>query len=270
MRIRKMFFGYQRENNEAVPVLWGGSLVFTCIMNAVSVTTPEAEKFFISSVNAFRAQVQDTELKKRLGIFIGQEKWHTEAHNQLNAFIVESGFAIEKLAKIAKRDFLNAILHSPEDCLALTAASEHYTAMLSSFLLKNQKIVSIIDPQFRKIWIQHSVEELEHKSVAFDLLNYLNIGYWTRVKGMVWATWNVSRHFAGGTLFFVSQNKENRSAFLEILQFLFNWNNGFMWHFIPEFLAYFLPSFHPSQIDDEALVKKYILEYNLDETIKAA
>ena len=73
---------------------------------------------------------------------------------------------IEKRLKIAKK------LFSPLTQLAVTACLEHFTAGLASILLETKAgrdALQRMGEPYRSLWTWHALEELEHKSVAFDV-----------------------------------------------------------------------------------------------------
>ena len=53
--------------------------------------------------------------------------------------------------------------------LAITAANEHFTAILADWMLRNHDLLDGADPRLKTMWLWHSAEESEHKSTAFDL-----------------------------------------------------------------------------------------------------
>ena len=65
--------------------------------------------------------------------------------------------------------------------LASTMALEHYTAMMASEFLANPQHFKDADPEVRAMWEWHSIEEIEHKGVAFDTWNHAT-RYWTPGK----------------------------------------------------------------------------------------
>lgn len=272
MKIRKMIFqppnGHPQDNQK--PILWVNSVFYTCLLNATSVALTSGERFFIASVNFYRNQVTDPKLKKEIAIFLGQEKWHMMAHDGLNAYVKSSSYMDEEIYKNVDKDFKEAYKMSNAEQLSLTLASEHYTAILSRFLLGSPSHISRIDPHFRKLWIQHCIEELEHKSVAFDVFQHLNLGYWTRIKGFLLASWNVPIQIFGGTFKLIRKSDSRIDAYREAFSFFFHLRTGFIWSFLPEFFGYFSPSFHPSQTKDEEMIDKYTAEYNLAESEQKA
>jgi len=136
---------------------------------ALSALFPDGERFFIHSVRNYRDDIKDENLKQQIRGFIGQEAHHGHSHEALNQSITDMGFPMDRIvSKLHKRvNFLKKL--SRERQLALTVAMEHFTASLAEFLLKNPEILEDADPTVRKMLLWHSVEEIEHKAVAFDV-----------------------------------------------------------------------------------------------------
>src|SRR5207253_469347 len=61
--------------------------------------------------------------------------------------------------------------------LAMTAVGEHFTAVLSNFHLNHPDLLASAPDPLKQIWQWHSIEEIEHKGVVYDLLEYANGGY---------------------------------------------------------------------------------------------
>ena len=56
----------------------------TAFFNALSMTFPAGERFFIDSVRHFRDKVKDPKLKQEISRFIGQEAMHSREHKKYN------------------------------------------------------------------------------------------------------------------------------------------------------------------------------------------
>ena len=59
---------------DEIPRYWfGGDPFMTRMFDALSLTFPDGERYFIQSVRLFRDQIQDPELQQRVADFIRQE-----------------------------------------------------------------------------------------------------------------------------------------------------------------------------------------------------
>lgn len=149
---------------------------------------PPGEDSFIRSVRRVADRITDPVLKKRVAGFIGQESTHGQEHRHLNEKLVEMGYPIawhdsqplkDRVIRLEER--VPARLH-----LAVTAALEHYTAMLAQRVLSSEEVQAIPgDPEIWHLLKWHALEELEHKSVAFDV--YRAIGGSERMRIAVMA-----------------------------------------------------------------------------------
>jgi predicted metal-dependent hydrolase len=71
--------------------------------------------------------------------------------------------------------------------VALIAAIEHYTAFLGDWVLNAEELDRRgADPTMLDLLRWHGAEEVEHRSVAFDLFQHLDGGY--RRRARTWAT----------------------------------------------------------------------------------
>ena len=161
-----------------VPTYWfDNEPVQTHLLNALSLTFPDGERFFVDSLRAFRHLARDKKHNKAISGFIGQEAMHSLEHDSFNQFLSQSGYQSQveggvKLAQI----FINGGRKnlSKEEQLAATAALEHITAIMAQWLLSNtNNTIEKIDPTVRNLWLWHAIEETEHKAVAYDVYSVL-------------------------------------------------------------------------------------------------
>jgi hypothetical protein len=133
---------------------------------------PPGEMFFIESIRNVRNQIKDEKLLEDIRAFIAQEAFHSREHKTLNNHLIHSNYpeVIEIEAKTkARLDKLRKL--STVEQVAATVVMEHYTATLARLLLTDQLIKRKTTQESRNLWEWHALEELEHKSVAFDVLN---------------------------------------------------------------------------------------------------
>lgn len=148
-----------------------GDAFRTAFFNALSMSFPFGEQFFIDSVRnglkelpperqeQFRAEVQG---------FIGQEATHRRLHSLYNAHLDKQGLnnTWEPRAKARLRALEG---QDVRHWLGITAANEHFTAIFADFILRNPDLLGDGDPRLKTLWLWHSAEESEHKTTAFDL-----------------------------------------------------------------------------------------------------
>ena len=147
----------------------------TALFNAMSMSFPVGEQFFIDAVRAgFKAMPADRQERFRDEVqgFIGQEATHRRLHGLYNAHLVRHGLVNEWEPRSLERQKLLEG-QDARHLLAITAAFEHFTAILAEWLLRNPDLLGSEDPRLATLWLWHSAEESEHKSTAFDLYQAL-------------------------------------------------------------------------------------------------
>ncbi|MAR92647.1 MAG: metal-dependent hydrolase [Pseudomonadota bacterium] len=229
--------------------------VQTHLLNALSLTFPDGERFFVDSVRAFRHAATDPELQRAISGFIGQEAMHSLEHAEFNRMLEAQGYRqqVADGQALARRFIAGGRKHlSPVEQLAVTAALEHITAIMAQWLLHNETILAQTDPQARALWLWHAIEETEHKAVAFDLLQEVTGGdYLTRVRVMAPATWLLLVYTSIYTLAFLRQDRLHQRP-LTLARGLWQLARpgGLLSSMVPAWCRYFKPGFHPWEDDD--------------------
>lgn len=197
---------------DPLPRWWLGNDPFrTHFFNAMSVLFPDGDQFFIDSVRHFRDRVTDPALAQQIRGFIGQEAHHSREHIEYNQRLRDLGYDIDALERPVKQRI--RWIHknfSPERQLAATVALEHFTAIMADTVLRHPHWLADADPEMRRLWRWHALEETEHKSVAFDVYmqvcgdrrmlrrdGQLNLRTWWRGMRWLWGKGGFFRHLLG-------------------------------------------------------------------------
>lgn len=250
-----------------IPRYWFDDNPFlTAMMAALSISFPAGERFFIDSVRHFQSQVTDPDLQARIRGFMGQEANHTKEHIALNAFMERKGYPAKAMEQLVY-DRLDQVKNSssPEANLARTVALEHFTAIMAKGFMDHPEFLQKMDPALASIWAWHAIEEVEHKSVAFDVYKATVNDEDLRVRVMMEVTFfflllNTVRTLrmmqATGSLF-------RPKAWVKGLNFLWG-KPGVFRKIIPDYLEFYRKDFHPSQQRDslfaEAIKRRYLGE----------
>ncbi|HJL19135.1 MAG TPA: metal-dependent hydrolase [Sandaracinaceae bacterium LLY-WYZ-13_1] len=172
---------------DEAPRAWlAGSPLASHVVDALSLLFPDGERFFIRSVRHYMDVVdREPALRARVRGFFGQEGRHGHAHDRFNDRLEAHGLAIEPFLRFYRRLAWDTIEPSvpPHLRLATTAALEHLTATLAELAL-DSPILDDADPGVRELLLWHACEEIEHKSVAFDVLARVDARRRTRVAGL--------------------------------------------------------------------------------------
>lgn len=256
-----------------VPKHWfDNDPVLSHFLNALSLTFPDGERFFVDAVRAFRDTVKDPERQKEISGFIGQEAMHSLEHDTFNKMLAAQGYREQaeggqKLARYLIKQGRERL--SAKKQLAATAALEHITAILANRLLKDPALLESMDPAVRDLWMWHAIEEIEHKAVAFDLYQDVCGDYRLRVRILLAASLALASYTSKYTWAFLKQDNLHRNPLVLARGAwrLFGFN-GLLTRTVPDFLQFLRPGFHPWQEDNSALVARW--RDVLTETAEAA
>ena len=157
---------------DEVPRFWfGGDAFRTRMFDALSLTFPDGERYFIESVRLFRDKITDPDLKQRVADFIRQEAQHGLAHDKMNQVMKDQGMPVEQFIHFLTRLFKSELKNrSPQYNIAMTAAAEHLTALMAETFYSKKETLKDAHPYVRALLAWHSIEEMEHRDVAFDVM----------------------------------------------------------------------------------------------------
>ena len=244
----------------------GGDPVGSAFHNALSVTFPKGEAFFVESVKAFRDGAPP-KLAHEIKAFVMQEVMHSREHVSFNNRVAEAGYDITSLEQVVA-DSLEMTKGRPQILnLAVTMALEHYTAILAHQMLSDPRAFAGADKDLADMWKWHAMEEIEHKGVAYDTWLHATRD-WTR-----WKRWKVktvmmllvSRMFWmrrwEGTLELLAQDGITGWSAKRRLAWYLVGNPGPLRRLFPAWAAFFMPGFHPWNHDDRKLIAKAESDY---------
>jgi predicted metal-dependent hydrolase len=238
-----------------------GDPIATAWHNALSATFPRGEAFFIESVKAFRDGVPPR-LAAEIRAFVAQEVNHSREHLAFNRAASDAGYDLAEIDRSAA-EWIALVQRRPAVVnLAATMALEHFTAMMAHQFLSRPEYFAGADADSAAMWRWHSVEEIEHKAVAYDTWLHATRGWsrWRRWKLksllMVLVTRNFVRHRIRDALLLLEQDGlTGWRVRLRLLAYLFG-RPGMLRRIVPAWLGYFLPGFHPWNRDDHALIAR--------------
>ncbi|CAG1017795.1 hypothetical protein BURC_02490 [Burkholderiaceae bacterium] len=241
---------------------WNGGDAFrSAYFNALSMSFPVGEQFFIDSVrNGIKLlpEEQRTPFEEQVQGFVGQEATHRRIHSLFNAQLDKQGYVNSWEPRILRRVERLKAVRDARHAVAITAATEHFTAILAQHMLAHPQAVEGAEPRLQALWMWHASEESEHRSVAFDVYRALGGSeQWRRRWMRV-----VSFHFTTDVLRQTARNlwrdgelfrwRTWRSA----ASFFFG-EHGVVRHTFKPWRAYFKADFHPSQ-QDATLAERWL------------
>ncbi|MBB5933343.1 metal-dependent hydrolase [Streptomyces zagrosensis] len=181
------------------PLHWvPGDPATTHTINVLHLLLPAGERWFVHVYKQVLPFIRDEQLRADVIGFIGQEAMHSQAHDEVLPHLKELG--LDPTPYTAQVDWLFEKLLGDRtlppgkarqwwlmERVAMIAAIEHYTAFLGDWVLGAQALDRKgCDPTMLDLLRWHGAEEVEHRSVAFDLFQHVDGSY--RRRARTWAT----------------------------------------------------------------------------------
>ncbi|AFT69305.1 hypothetical protein B5T_01021 [Alloalcanivorax dieselolei B5] len=259
IKVRRMNFDFK--GLEKAGYWYGDDPVATHLLNVLSITFPDGERFFVDAVRAFRDRVDDPQRQKDISGFIGQEAMHSLEHKAFNDLVAGQGYdvLVERALNVTQKLLAGARKHlPPERQLAATAGLEHITAILADTILGHKDVIENMDPSVRPLWVWHAIEETEHKAVAFELYQDVDGDYWQRQRAFLISTAYLITFTSYFTWQFLKHDGVHRQplTLAKGLWRLFGYR-GVISSTVPAWFRYLSPRFHPWDDDNTDLVAQW-------------
>ncbi|MCH7294971.1 metal-dependent hydrolase [Acinetobacter higginsii] len=182
---------------ENTPVDWIPNQPFASyFINEINNILPAGEFWFCRLYNKVLPQITDEKLKQDVQAFIRQEAMHAVAHTSANKeYLTQRNIDIQRNLDIMDFLFTKVLADKPFDKeipkafehqwdlfrLGVIATVEHMTCVLGKYALYNKRWEELgADPEMIDLIKWHGSEEIEHRTVAFDLYRHLGGGYIAR------------------------------------------------------------------------------------------
>ena len=189
---RKVAFDWSNTPLEWIP----GQPFASHFINEVNLLLPAGEFWFCRLYNLALPLISDKRLKADVQAFIRQEAMHARAHDGAVADYLNS-HGIETASNRKHEDWLFDTVLADEPFgrklprwaqrrwlvfrLGIIAAIEHMTCVLGKYVLENTTWEDAgADPTLLDLIRWHGAEEIEHRSVAFELYQHLGGRYPSR------------------------------------------------------------------------------------------
>lgn len=272
-----------------VPRHWfAKSAAATHVVNGVNLLFPAGERFFVRSVLRYVSRL-DEEGRKDLVVrargFFGQEGRHAGAHEKFFETMRAQGYEIDRFLAWYDRVAYRIIEKNSPDALSLavTVALEHFTAILAEDALRDDAaILEHAHPELRRLLAWHAVEELEHKSVAFDVLAAVHPSYALRMAGLALGTACLGGFWIAATRDLLEQDGLTlRDAARDLARLRTNpkargkgaeriGQSIGSRVFLRGILEYIRPGFHPDDKDHRPLIERTLADLEKEGVVAAA
>ncbi|KPY00989.1 FF domain protein [Pseudomonas amygdali pv. myricae] len=232
----------------------------TVLLNTMSIVTPLTERYIIESLREYRESIEDPELIEKIDGLVAQEAIHSREHRRYNALIEAAGLPVDQIIRgwqtlygITKKRWVARWFR-----LATVMMLEHHTAAASSKLLKMPSILQSSVEGYRDMLTWHSLEELEHKSVSFEVWQQVITPGWRQYVYRTLTTLVISPPF--WSAFYISllrvlcasrRSDKALSGYWQLFKMMFGVrglisSNAWVW------IQYLLPGYHPWKDDNSA------------------
>jgi predicted metal-dependent hydrolase len=269
LKARKVAFEWSDTPLHWIP----GDPFATHTINVLHLLLPAGERWFVHVYKQVLPYIHDNRLREDVIGFIGQEAMHSQAHDEVLPHLKELG--LDPTPYTAQVDWLFEKLLGDRtlppgrarewwlmERVAMIAAIEHYTAFLGDWVLNAHELDRRgADPMMLDLLRWHGAEEVEHRSVAFELFMHVDGSYRRRVR--TWATAFSTLVFLWqrGTRFFMENDPTLLNGKASFTTFFRAGSQGVlptpqaMLRSIPRYLS---RSYHPSQEGSTAQAVAYL------------
>ncbi|MFA5938550.1 MAG: metal-dependent hydrolase [Sinimarinibacterium sp.] len=192
IRPRKVRFDWSQTPRDWIP----GQPFASAFINEINMILPAGEFWFCRLYNQALPYVTDAKLREDVQAFVRQEAMHARAHGSACAeYLAAQGIDTKRNLALMDWIFEQALADEPFGRklpkfahkqwlvfrLGLIAAVEHMTCVLGKYALNNHEWDKAgADPVLLDLIRWHGAEEIEHRSVAFDLYRHLGGTYISR------------------------------------------------------------------------------------------
>ena len=229
---------------------WFNQSVFkTHLFNSFTLGIPDIEKYLIRNVKKRINLIDNPQLKQEAQAFISQEAQHLLQHTKFWDNLRSSGYKFDNYLGWVRAILFDTLERRMSINLnsAIAAGIEHLTTLMAEFVLEVD-LFAEVEPQLKQLFEWHAVEEIEHKTVLYDVLPNVTNNYLLRLIGMFIAHILVLSFLNLGLAILLYQDKKllDRKVWQELIEFWLT-KDKFLYKALLNAIDYLRKDFHPSQ-----------------------
>jgi predicted metal-dependent hydrolase len=177
------------------PVIIEGCPEESYFFVGLSLLLPYLEPYLIRTMREAKKRVTDPALVADIDLFNAQEGQHYRQHIRFNEAVRPAGLEVLKALEAE----LSADYHRFTETrslrfnLAYAEGFEAFTTAVARFALETRQFDRIHAAAARDLFRWHLIEELEHRTVAFDVYDHVCGGYFYRLAVGLFAQWHLNR-----------------------------------------------------------------------------
>lgn len=214
---------------------------------------PYLEPYLIRTMRQALPRIEDVALKADLKTFCAQEGEHYQQHARANDIIRSVNPGFEALRPLeAELDAEYKRFSKEKPLLFNLAYAEGFESMTSaaSAVQLEMGMFSRVDSPLAALGEWHVMEELEHRTVAFDVYHAVGGKYLYRLKNQLWAQ---GHYFKWVKRFADVMRAADPDLFAaydqpEIARARKAWNRRYWTRALPRILKTYLPSYTPRDV----------------------
>ena len=262
--VRKMFF----EIEDDMDMLFvKDDPESACYLNAISLTLPYLEPYGIRTFKQALPQIQDTDLKQSMQLFIKQEAQHYQQHQRYNDVVRKRYPGVEKY-EMQFKDQIASYLEN-KDLKFGMAYLEGFESLTSgmSVVALDGGMCSRAQGEAGDLFRWHFCEEVEHRAIAFDAYHDLYGDYFYRIKMIAFVYSHISKFVINVMKVMLQQERQrilleydgNKGKVKRLGRFM----RSEYWRYLKATLAPFSPRYSPHKFKVPAHIFKMCDQYAL-------
>ncbi|MCO5233704.1 MAG: metal-dependent hydrolase [Chitinophagales bacterium] len=266
VKVRRVNFSFDKETPR---FYYKNNPFSTHFINTLHILFPTGERFFVNATLKHQKAIKDEKLKKQVRNFCGQEGIHSSMHERFWNILKSGGYNFQGyedhidflLHKIVTKIEIEGTKINNIDLVA-TVCLEHFTALFGHAIFQHIDVTPEAAPEdIAELFQWHAAEEIEHKHVAFDVLNLVDKDAYIKKIALMPIVTAVLYFYLGiGTTILMYQDRKRLELtklpkqFYEFATGLFTELHGDM---VSDFFKFFKRDFHPSDVNDYYLAEEF-------------
>jgi hypothetical protein len=247
----------------------------THMINVLHLLLPAGERWFIGVVNEAAPLISDPDVAEAIKPFVQQESWHAWAHAMVLEHLASYGIDSSEFTESLERWF--ARVGSPKPNwpkplerwwllrrLADVAAIEHFTAVLGQWVIQNKGLeYAGADPVMLDLLRWHGSEEVEHRSLVYDVYEDLSGNYLLRCLAMLFTAPSLLTWWLRGVRYLMAHDPTSppKPGWRDWLRAARQYRVPGPWMLVVTTpVRYLRPRHHPSQEGSTELARQYLSE----------
>lgn len=241
---------------------------FACAANAVSLMMPVIEPYFVRTIEAASAGL-DEPLMTETKAYVAQERAHHGQHERFNRRLVTRYPNLAPIQR-ALRSTYGALERraSPRFNLAVVTVSETMAYSAARWAAQHRRqLFDRADPVAATLFLWHLAEEVEHKASAHEVHRAVDGGRpWFRLRmvgAMVVALVLVMAFVGAGTTVLLAAERRlhHPLAWIRLLR----WSTGFAFELLTNLATTLLPGHHPDDFADPLWYEVWLRSFDAED-----